>query len=399
MVIREFYLSKVRPFINKDVVKVLVGMRRSGKSTLLKQIRDELAKRGAPAKNIILMNFESEALAPLRQDRALYHHIRSLASDADGRLYLLFDEIQIVEAWERCVNSLRVDIDCDIYLTGSNAQLLAGELATLLAGRYVSFEVMPFSFREFLLAAPDIAPRDAFDLYRVFGGMPFLPQIGFDPESSLAYLSDVYNSIVLKDIVARHALRDVEQLDRIVRYLFSEAGMTLSVKNIVNLLFNGRIGISRDTIYRYLNACEDALLLTRVKRKDVIGKELLRAAEKVYLTDIGMREALLGTNQTRVNLVFENIVANELRHRGYRIYIGKLGKREVDFVAERHGTTIYVQVAYLLATDEIVRREFAALQDIPDNFAKYVVSADEVDFSQNGIRHQNIRDFLLLDEY
>ncbi|MDR2197736.1 MAG: ATP-binding protein [Coriobacteriales bacterium] len=399
MVIREFYLSKVRPFIDKDVVKVLVGMRRSGKSTLLVQLRDELAARGVPAKSIVFMNFESEALASLRQDKALYHHIRSVADNAEGKLYLLFDEIQIVEAWERCVNSLRVDIDCDIYLTGSNARLLAGELATLLAGRYVSFEVMPFSFREFLLAAPNIPPHDAFDIYRVFGGMPFLPQIQFDPESSLTYLNDVYNSIVLKDIVTRHALRDVEQLDRIVRYLFSEVGTTLSVKNIVNQLFNERIGISRDTVYRYLNACEDALLLTRVKRKDIIGKELLRAAEKVYLTDIGMREALLGTNQTRVDLIFENIVANELRHRGYRVYIGKLGRREIDFVAERHDTTIYVQVAYLLATDEMIRREFAALQDIPDNFPKYVVSADEVDFSQNGIRHQNIRGFLLSTEY
>jgi predicted AAA+ superfamily ATPase len=395
MVIREAYLQQIRPFINKDLVKVITGMRRAGKSTLLHQVRDELVRDSIPQENIISMNFESEALADLKDSKSLYQHIAGATKNVEGTVYLFFDEIQMVKNWEQCINSLRVDIDCDIYITGSNAKLLAGELATLLAGRSISIEVRPFSFKEFLQAMPGKSQHEAFGIYRILGGMPFLTQTDFEYASSIAYLSDVYSSIVLKDVFSRHSLRDFEQFERMARYLFSEIGTTLSIKNIVNELFNEKIGISRETVYRYIKACEDALLLTRIKRKDIIGKETLRAAEKVYITDVGMREALLGTNQARVNLVFENLVANELQNRGYRIYIGKIGKKEIDFVAERGGETIYVQVAYLLATDEIVQREFSALKDVPDNFAKYVVSADEIDFSQAGIKHMNIEEFLL----
>lgn len=372
-------------------------MRRTGKSTLLKQVCDELLRDGVPQANIFSINFESAAHSDIKNSKALYQHITAAVKTVRGTAYLFFDEIQMVDNWETCINSLRVDLDCDIYITGSNGKLLAGELATLLAGRYISIQVRPFSFREFLQVVPGKDQYEAFDIFRTLGGMPFLAQTDFEYASSIAYLSDVYNSIVLKDIFSRHGLRDFEQFERILRYLFSEIGTTLSIKNIVNELFTERMGISRETVYRYIKASEDALLLTRIKRKDIIGKEILRAAEKVYITDIGMREALLGTNQARVNLVFENIVASELQNRGYRIYIGKIGKKEIDFVAERGGETLYVQVTYLLATDDIVEREFSALLDVPDNFPKYVISADRVDFSQAGIRHMNIEDFLLMD--
>ncbi len=398
-VIREDYLKKIRPFIDKDVVKVLVGMRRSGKSTLLLQVRDGLAERGVAPGNMIAMNFESEALAPFRTHDALYREIVRRIEGAVGRVYLFFDEIQRVASWELCVNSLRVDIDCDIYLTGSNAHLLSGELATHLAGRYLSIMVQPFSYREALLAMPNRTPREVFSSYRVLGGMPFLAQTDFVREESMAYLRDIYNSIVLKDIVQRYSFRDIDQLERVIAYFFSEIGTTFSAKNIVNVLADEKRPASRESIYRYIEACESALLISRVRRQDVMGKELLRAQEKLYVTDVGIREALLGTNESRVDCVLENIVYNEMVRRGWRVTIGKVGTREIDFVGDRAGERMYVQVAYLMESEATRQREFGAYESVPDNYPKYVVSMDEVDFSQNGILHLNVRDFLLAESW
>lgn len=399
MIPRERYLSRIIPFIDKDVVKVLVGMRRCGKSTLLGEIQDILRSRGIPAGNIIAMNFES-----LRWERAassaqaFYQEVMALAGQAEGRVYLFFDEIQAVERWERAVNSFRVDLDCDIYLTGSNSTLLSSELATLIAGRYVSFEVQPFSLHE-LMCAMDLPPHEAYEHCRILGGLPFLSHIDYSRESSLSYLRDVFNSVVLKDVVQRHNLRGTDQLERILAYFLSEVGTTYSVDNIVNMLRQEKRPLSNDTVYNYLKAAEDAMLISRVKRYDIKGKALLRGSEKVYVTDIGLREALSGTNASRVDLVLENLVFNELRRRGYAVHVGKMGSREIDFVAEQGGERLYIQVAYLLELEATREREFSAFDGIPDGFPRLVISTDTVDWSQNGCRHWNIIDFLLADAW
>lgn len=396
MIEREHYLSQIEPFIDKDVIKVLVGMRRSGKSTLLEQIGQLLEHRGVNRANILSMSFESmqwEQAASSPQ--AFYAKVASFIEGVEGKAYLFFDEIQMVDHWEKAVASFRVDFDCDIYLTGSNSKLLSGELATLLSGRFVSFHVMPFSLQELSRALPELDRAQTFQVFRILGGLPFLSTIGYARGSSIAYLGDVFNSIVLKDIVQRHGFRNSDQLERILAYFISEVGTTYSVDNIVNVLRQEKRTISTDTVYNYLQAAEDAMLLSRVRRYDLKGKALLRGSEKVYVTDIGLREALLGTNESRVDLVLENLVYTELRRRGYAVYVGKLGDREIDFVAERDGQRLYVQVAYLLESEKTRQREFTAFDGIDDNYPRYVVSMDEVDWSQGGIRHFNIIDFLL----
>nr|WP_277926791.1 ATP-binding protein [Adlercreutzia sp. JBNU-10] len=396
---RQRYLSRIIPFIDKDVIKVLVGMRRSGKSTLLEEVQTVLLSRGVPPENIIALNFESmrwgqAAASP----EAFYQEVMALANHLEGRVYLFFDEIQTVEHWERPVNSFRVDLDCDIYLTGSNSTLLSSELATLIAGRYVSFEVQPFSLRE-LVDATELNPAEAFEAYRVLGGLPFLSHVSYDRDTSVSYLRDVFNSIVLKDVVQHRNFRDADQLERILAYFLSEIGTTYSVDNIVNMLKQERRRLSNDTVYNYLQAAEEAFLISRVRRFDIKGKALLRGSEKVYVTDIGLREALLGTNASRVDLVLENLVFNELRRRGYTVHVGKLGTREIDFVAERDGGRLYIQVAYLLELESTREREFSAFDGIADGYPRLVVSADTADWSRNGCRHWNIIDFLLADAW
>lgn len=400
MIKRAEYLEQIRPFIGKDVVKVLTGMRRSGKSTLLEQISKELSSMGIAPENIILMNFESARFGHLLDSPMLFHkEIMQISKGKKGRLYLLFDEMQMVSSWEKVIGSLRVDLDCDIYITGSNANLLAGELATLLAGRYVSFEILPFSFLEIREALPELEQNEAFALFRTIGGLPFLSQIGFARNESLIYLSDIFNSIVLKDVAQRKGFRDIDQLERVLRYFISEIGTTFSVKNISNIFESEKRSVSRESIYNYLKAAEEAMLFSRVKRYDIRGREILRGNEKIYLTDIGLREALFGNNAARVDLILENIVFNELKRRGYHLTVGKNDTREIDFVARKGAATLYVQVTYLLAHEETVKREFGAFSGIGDNFPRLVISMDTVDFSQNGIRHMNIVEFLTSKHY
>lgn len=400
MIPRPSYIERIRPFIGQDVVKVFTGMRRSGKSTLLKGLQDILVSDGVPSENIVSMNFESlkwERAAG--SHRAFYEAVIDAVGEAVGRVYLFFDEIQVVSEWERAIGSLRVDLDCDIYLTGSNSKLLSGELSTLLAGRYVSFEVFPFSLRELASAGEGTDPSAAYAAYRVYGGLPFLSHISYEPNSSLSYLQDVFNSIVLKDIVQRHGFRNSDQLERILSYFMSEVGTTYSVDNLANVFKEEKRAVSVDSIYNYLKAAEEAMLLKSVRRYDIKGKEILRGSEKVYLTDIGLREAMLGTNATRVDLILENLVFIELRRRGFDVYIGRIGKKEVDFVAERNGTRLYVQVAYLLESEKTREREFSSLEAIGDNHPKIIVSADEADWSRDGIRCWNIVDFLMSDAW
>ena len=403
MIKRESYMARIRPFIDGDLIKVLTGIRRSGKSVMLELIKDELRARGVTEEQLVAFNFEDMRNAQLCTAEALHDELVRRAASIKGKIYFFFDEIQEVERWERCVNSLRVEMDCDIYITGSNAKLLSGELATYLAGRYVEFIIYPFSFSEFLAlyhsVEPDADTRTCFDRYLTFGGMPYLANLRFDETACRQYLRDLFNSVELKDIVKRNNVRDVDMLERIIAYVTANIGTTFSSTAISKYLKNEGRRVSPETVLNYLKACSDAFLFYQVRRQDLQGKKILTVNEKYYVADHGIREAVIGGNMRDINLVLGNIVFMEALRRGYSVTVGKVGEREIDFVCERHGEKCYIQVTYLLAAEETVQREFGVYEHVQDNFPKYVVSLDEFDMSRNGVRHYNIRDFLLAENW
>lgn len=402
---RETYMKRIRPFIGTDLIKVMTGIRRCGKSVMLDLIKEELAESGVEPQQFISINFENMDNARLQTAEALHDEIvnRAKAVEVEGKVYLFFDEIQEVENWEKCINSLRVSLDCDIYVTGSNAKLLSGELSTHLGGRYVEFVIYPFSFAEFLklfrTVAADEPVQKSFQKYLLSGGMPYLANIRYEDAPSRLYLHDLFNSVQLKDVVARNKVRDVDLLERIISYATVNVGTTFSATSIAKFLKNERRTVAPETILNYLKYCCDAYLLYRVKREDLQGKQVLSTGEKYYVADHGIREAVFGGNFRDINLILENVVYLELLRRGYRVTVGRVRDKEIDFVCERQGERLYVQVCYLLASDETVRREFGAYDAIRDNYPKYVVSMDELDMSRNGIKHRNVRDFLLAEEW
>ena len=403
MIQRETYMKRIRPFIGNELIKVLTGIRRSGKSVMLNLIQDELIKNGVDCKQFISLNFESMSNAHLCTASALHDEILRRTEGLSGKIYLFFDEIQEVIGWEKCINSFRVELDCDIYITGSNARLLSGELATYLAGRYVEFVIYPFSFAEFIelyrSVYPDTELRQCFTKYLTFGGMPYLSNLHYDEAACQQHLRDLFNSVELKDIVKRNNIRDVDMLERIVAYVTMNIGTTFSSSAISKYLKNeGRIK-STDTILNYIKACTDAFLFYRVKRQDLQGKKILTVNEKYYIADHGIKEAMFGGNMKDINLILENIVYMELLRRGYTVTVGKIADKEIDFVCEKQGKKLYVQAAYLLASEDTVQREFGVYFHIRDNYPKYVVTMDELDMSQDGIKHLNIRDFLLAEEW
>ena len=394
MIQREYYMKQIRPFINTDLIKVLTGIRRSGKSVMLQLIQEELLSQQVRPDQMISLNFEDLANLPLCQPMALYQWIADKAAAIKGKIYIFLDEIQEVTNWERVINSLRVAFDVDIYLTGSNAKLLSGELSTYLAGRYVQFVIYPFSYQEFILANQLDDTPQAFQKYLLFGGMPFLMNLHFQEGPSRQYLQDMYNSVILKDIVQRNNLRDVDLLERIIGYALSSIGHVFSASNITKYLKSEHRKVSNDTVLNYLNACTTAYLFYKIPRQDLLGKKLLSINEKYYVVDHGLREAVYGHNARDIDQILENIVCLELLRRGYTVTIGKTGNFEVDFIAEKGNRKCYVQVTYLLASPETIEREFRVYKDIKDNYPKYVVSMDELDFSQDGLQHYNIRNFL-----
>jgi predicted AAA+ superfamily ATPase len=396
MIQREYYMKQIRPFINTDLIKVLTGIRRSGKSVMLQLIQEELLSQQVRPDQMISLNFEDLANLPLCQPMALYQWIADKAAAIKGKIYIFLDEIQEVTNWERVINSLRVAFDVDIYLTGSNAKLLSGELSTYLAGRYVQFVIYPFSYQEFILANQLDDTPQAFQKYLLFGGMPFLMNLHFQEGPSRQYLQDMYNSVILKDIVQRNNLRNVDLLERIIGYALSSIGHVFSASNITKYLKSEHRKVSNDTVLNYLNACTTAYLFYKIPRQDLLGKKLLSINEKYYVVDHGLREAVYGHNARDIDQILENIVCLELLRRGYTVTIGKTGNFEVDFIAEKGNRKCYVQVTYLLASPETIEREFRVYKDIKDNYPKYVVSMDELDFSQDGIQHYNIRKFLRL---
>ena len=370
---------------------------------MLKLLMEELKNRGINENQFIYINFENLKYRKLNNYERLYDFILNKVDDKYKSYYIFLDEIQEVEEWERCVNSLRVDEDFkfDIYITGSNAKLLSGELSTYLAGRYIEFVVYPFSFKEFFEIMKEknkeIDLKEAFQDYVKFGGMPFLHNLDYNFEASMQYLQDLYASIILKDITQRNNIRDTDLLERIINYVVMNIGNTFSATSISKFFKSENRKVATETILNYIKACEEAFLVYRVARNDLLGKKILNVNEKYYIADHGIREAIMENNQKNINQVLENIVYFEMLRRGYNVKIGKVDNLEVDFVCKKNDETIYIQVSYLLASEDTKEREFSVLENIKDNYPKYVLSMDEFDMSRNGIKHMNLIEFLIKD--
>jgi predicted AAA+ superfamily ATPase len=403
---RKYYLEKARAFIDKPVIKVITGMRRSGKSVILALLREELLSRGIGEDQILYLNFESRSLDNLTDGAGLYRHvISSVPPKKRGksrRLYIMLDEIQRVKDWERTAASFRVDLDCDIYITGSNADLLSGELHTLLAGRFVEIPVYPLSFSEhleFTGAFGEDKGKDRtaqFMDYLRYGGLPGIHEMNINTEAVFPYLQDIFNSVILKDVIARRRIRDVELLERIVRFLMDNIGNIFSAKTISDFLKNQGRRISSETVYNYLDALEEAYLIRKVSRYDIKGKRQLETREKYFLEDHGIKHAVLGYRENDVPGLLENAVFMELKRRGYAVHIGQLDRKEVDFIAARREEKLYIQVCYLLGSKETADREFGPLLEIRDQYPKLVLSLDPVwEYNRDGVQRKNVIDFLL----
>ena len=401
MIIREQYMQQICDFIDKPVIKIITGMRRSGKSVLLDLTKQELLKRNIPKENIIMMNFESLRYEELKDYKALYKAVLNKTEKLHGRIYILLDEIQEVTNWETAINSFRVDLDCDIYITGSNARLLSSELATLLAGRYIEIKVYPLTFKEYLQFATsnpeeaNLSRQEHFHNYLRFGGLPGIHQMKWDTVRIYQYLTDIYNSVLLKDVISRNKIRDTTLLERIVLYIMDNIGNTFSAKTITDFLKSQGRKLSTETVYNYLQALENAFLIYKVNRFDLKGKRILETQEKYYLADLGIRHAILGYRDNDIAGLLENITYTELLCRGFDINIGKQGVTEVDFIAKKRDERLYLQICYVL-TPENTEREFYPLENINDNYKKLVLTTDTLlDINRHGIRQKNIVDFLL----
>lgn len=398
MIQRESYFKQIEPFVGKNIIKVLVGVRRCGKSTLLGMLYQRFLDQGVPAENMLHVRLESSEFSSLRNEENLRSYVQSHV-DASQHVKLLFDEIQEVDGWENALRSFMVDLDADIYITGSNAYVLSSDLATYITGRYVTIDVFPLAFDEFcpayLVANPAATERTAFSAYVTQGGFPFQDALGFDQSASIKYLDDLLSTILLKDVVKRNNIRDVDLLERLIRYAAAEEGHLISMKSVSDFLKSEHRKTSPDTIANYMNAAEKAFLLYKAPREDAVGKQRLAFSEKWYVVDQGLRQALGMSNQANIDQVLEGVVFMELKRRGYKVSVGRVGNLEVDFVARRGGETEYYQVTYLMADERTREREFASLLAVPDNYPKFVLSMDEFDFSRDGVRSVNLIDWLL----
>lgn len=350
MIKRYNYINEIKKFMNKPIVKVITGMRRSGKSIILKLLSQELIENGVEKKNIIEINFESLMFSELTEFKKLYTYIMEKAQELQGKIYIFLDEIQEVEHWEKAINSLMVDLDCDIYITGSNANLLSSELATYIAGRYVEIKVYPLSFKEYIEFAKvenpsqTLSNEEYFEQYLKFGGLPAIHNFDYDKDTIYQYLEDIYNSVLLKDVIARNGIRDIELLERIVLYVLDNIRNTFSAKNISNFLKSQGRKLSRETVYNYLKALESAYIISRVQRYDIKGKSILETQEKFYLTDLGLRHTKLGYRANDIAGYLENIIYLELLRRKYTVNIGKLGAKGIDFIGTLRDEKLYIQV-------------------------------------------------------
>lgn len=397
MIIREKYLSKIRPFYEQDLIKVIMGIRRCGKSVLLLQIIGELKEKGIKEEQIIYINFENEEYNYIKNDVDLHNYIKEKIVNKE-KYYLFFDEIQNVKEWEKAINSFKATKNVSIFITGSNSDLLSGELATHLAGRYVSFKMYPLTFSEVcelknLKDEKEI--EDAFNDYITWGGMPQRFMLT-DEMQTKTYLTDLYDSIVLKDIIARFGIKDLDLFNRMVEYIVTTPSQNFSADSLSNYFANkDNREVSKATLYNYLEYMSKAMLINKADRYDIRGKRILNGKYKYYLTDLGLGQVKNVGKRPQLGAYLENIVYNELISRGYDVKVGNLEKAEIDFIATNFKEKIYFQVAYILADENVVEREFGAYKEIKDNYPKYVLTMDKYDFSQEGIIHKNVIDWLL----
>ena len=397
MIIREAYISQIVPLIDKNLIKVLTGVRRSGKTVLLSQIQDYLLKNGRSKSQIINISLESKKNKKFKDGDVLYEYLISACEKLNAKAYIFLDEIQVVSGWEEVVSSLLVDIDCDVYITGSNSKLLSGELATLIAGRYIQIHVYPFTLSEAkqMLEQNGKFKSDEvlFQDYLKYGGLPM--RFSLEEISLEAYLSDTYDAIVVKDIIQRNNIKDTNLLNMILAFLMDNIANPFSARSIVAALKQEGINTTVETVIAYIDYIKKAMVVYSAQRYDIKGKKLLTTNEKYYTVDLGLRNCVKASGEIDYNKLYENIVYLELLYRGYDVKVGKTDDYEIDFVAYKGSDTLYVQVCYLLASTETVEREFGNLERIKDNYPKYVISGDLPDFSRNGIKHYNIIKFLL----
>lgn len=401
MIKRKFYLEKIVKLIDTEDIKVITGVRRCGKTVLLKQIIDELENRGIDSENIIYMSFESSKYKNIRNDDDLDEFIFSKTNNLNGKIYLLFDEIQKVKNWEVSLNSYRVDLECDIYITGSNSQLLSGELATLISGRYISINMLPFSFKELIQYYDEMHENideiKLFEQYLSYGGFPGL--LNYENEEKEKYLYDLYSTIVLNDILYKNKVKDLDLLERLMEFMISNIGQLFSANSISKYIKNENRKTTPHTIINYMDYARNAFIFYQIKRENIKQKRKLLISDKYYLVDSGFYFIFNGSTQRNWGQLLENIVFLELIRQGYSITIGKIQDLEVDFVCRKANQIKYIQVSQSILDENTRKREFKSLEKISDSYPKYVISMDSFDFSANGIIHLNIIDFLKSENF
>lgn len=379
-----------------DLIKVITGIRRCGKSVLLMQIMNELKEAGIEENKIIYINFEDYDYSFIKTGMDLHEYVKKQIKD-DEKYYMFFDEIQVVPEFERVINSLRMKFGASIFITGSNGKLLSGELATFLSGRYVSFYIQPLSFSEVCeikgLEKKEVSEEILQD-YMIWGGLPQRFLMG-DEEQTKTFLRDVYDTIVLKDIVQRAGIKDIDLFNRVMEYLVCNPSQIFSITSLSNYFLSVNRKVSKETIYNYLEHITTSLIMKKVSRYDIRGKRILTKMDKYYLTDMGLGRIRNSGFKLEMGALLENVVYNELISRGFEVYVGKTTNGEVDFVTIKGQEKAYYQVAYYLYDQKVIDREFGAFLDIPDNYPKYVLSFDKMNFSREGIIHKNVMEFLL----
>ena len=393
-IIREKYISKIKPFINKPVLKILTGMRRVGKSSLLHIIKDEILKDVAD-ENKIYINFEATNLLSINNVNSLLEYLKSLLEDIEDKVYFFFDEIQVIDGWEEVISDLNHNRDYDIFLTSSNKKLISN-----LSEKYVEFEIQPFTFSEFkkTFESMELSKESLFYKFIQLGGLPFLKYFDLDETPSFEYLNDIYNTVLVKDVLQYNNIRDVDLFNHIFSYVIANVGQSFSASSIKTYLKNKNKNISVDTILNYLEYCNIAFLIKKVPRYDILSKKTLKVDEKYYLTDHGFRQATGFPITQDIERILENIVYIELLSRGYEVKVGKVKDKEINFIAKKEKDLSYYQISYKIRDEKTRERIYETYNSITDNFPKYVLSMDHSNFSQDGIIHKNIIDFLLEDE-
>lgn len=397
MVKRELYLERIRPFYDSEMIKVITGIRRCGKSTLMQQIIDELKQQGIADNHIIYINFENYKYKKISHPDALYDYVENTIKDTT-KYYLFIDEIQNVPEFELVVNSFRTTHNISIFITGSNSKLLSGELATHLSGRTLSFRIMPFSFKEYVTHCEETGiikpPEQLLDTYMLWGGFPLVCK-ETEESSREIILSNIYDSVVLKDVIMKNKIASVTALEKVLEYVIANSSLTISGNTITTALKADDMSVSVPTVYDYLKYIFDACICDKVSRYDIRGKKVLSFEEKAYVCDLGFFHLKKNRVKEEYSHIVETICYNELIARGYQVYVGKTYKGEVDFIAQKGNEKFYLQAAYLLNTEDTVEREFGAYRAIEDNYPKYVISLDRIPLSRDGIIHMNLCEWLL----